>query len=229
MKIALLGATGRTGKHLLELALQRGHTVNVLVRDKQKLVSQMGQKGPISQSGQNKLIIFEGYPLDKKILEQTITGCEAIVSALNISRTSDFPWAKLRTPKDFLSQVMKLIIDIAPSKNIRRVIFTTAWGVAETKKDLPGWFKWLIDKSNMRYPYADHEKQEELAKQSNLLYTSVRPVVLINSQKIKQPIVTFNNDPKPKLMISRRSVASFMLDVLEQNSYVREMPVISGK
>jgi putative NADH-flavin reductase len=41
MKIALIGATRGTGKHVLDQALERGHEVTVLVRDPSKL-----QAGP---------------------------------------------------------------------------------------------------------------------------------------------------------------------------------------
>ena len=37
IKILILGATGRTGKHALVVALQKGYLVNVLVRDASKI------------------------------------------------------------------------------------------------------------------------------------------------------------------------------------------------
>jgi putative NADH-flavin reductase len=218
MRILLLGATGRTGKLLLEQALQRSHTVNVLVRDKNKI-----------NGNDHRVTVFEGSPLDKSALENAMKGCEGILSALNISRTSDWPWAKLRSPKDLLSSVMKSIIEVATKQNINRIIFTSAWGVAETKKDIPGWFRWFIDNSNIRYPYLDHERQEDLLKETSLRWTSVRLAGLTNSKKKKEVIVSINNNPKPHLMIGRRNVATFMLDVLEKNLYVRETVAVSEK
>ena len=217
MHILLLGSTGRTGTHLLNQALKRGHTVHVLVRDKSKL----------SASHPN-LVIFEGSPLDKPALENAMQGCEAVLSTLNVSRKSDFPWAGLRSPENLLSSAMKNIIELATKHHIQRVIFMSAWGVGETKKDIPGWFRWMIDHSKLRFPYADHERQELLVKQTSLEWTSVRAAGLTNSDRMKKVIVSFNNDPKPNWTISRSSVANFMLDTLEKNLYVRQMPVISG-
>lgn len=217
MHILILGSTGRTGIHVLEQALQRGHTINILVRDKTKI-----------RINDPRLTIFEGTPADKTALENAMKGCEAILSALNISRTSDWPWAKFRTPIDFLSSVMKSIIELAPKHNIQRIIFTSAWGVAETRKDLPGWFRLLIEKSNIIHPYRDHEVQEDLIKQTSLQWTSVRPTALVNPKKPKEVLVSLNNQPKPKLMVGRRSVAAFMLDILEKKLYIGEMPVVSG-
>jgi putative NADH-flavin reductase len=218
MKILILGATGRTGKHLLGQALQRDHTVHVLARDKNKIIL-----------NDSRITVFEGSPLDKVALENAMKGSEAILNTLNVSRTSDWPWAKLRSPKNLLSATMKNIIELAPKNNIQRIIVMSALGVAETKKDIPGWFRWFIDHSNVRYPYLDHERQEELLKQTSLQYTSVRAAGLTNSKRKKEIIVSINNNPKPHLVISRYNVASFMLDVLEKNLYVGEMVAVSGK
>jgi uncharacterized protein YbjT (DUF2867 family) len=218
MKILLLGATGRTGKWILEEAIARGHVVNALVRTPSKVRLTNGQ-----------LHSFEGTPTDATALENAMQNCQAILSAINISRHNDFPWTGLRTPKDFLSASMKNIIALAPKHNIHRLIFTSAWGVAETRADIPGWFRWFIEHSNIRYPYDDHAVQEELAKTSTLDWTSVRPVGLTNSKKDKPITVTLGKTPRPTLTIPRRMVAKFMLDALEKNLYVKEMPVISAQ
>ncbi len=218
MTILLLGATGRTGRHLLQESLDRGHIVHALVRD----------KGKVKIVSEN-LKLFEGSPLDRVAMNKAMTGCESILSALNISRYNDWPWSKLRTPKDFLSSVMTIIIELAPQHTIKRIVFTSAWGVAETRKDIPGWFRWFIENSNLLYPYEDHARQEELLKQTSLEWTGVRAVGLINSKRKKTIIVSFKKEPKPRLTIGRISVAAFMLDVLEQNLYVRQLPVVSEK
>ena len=218
MKILLLGATGRTGRHLLQQALDRGHTVHALVRD----------RGRVKITSEN-LTVYEGSPLDKRSMQHAMTGCEAILSALNISRTNDWPWAKLRTPEDFLSSAMKNIIELAPQHHIQRIVFTSAWGVAETRKDIPGWFRWFIEHSNILYPYEDHARQEELLKASPLEWTAIRAVGLIDGKKKKPVMVSFHNEPKPRITIGRSSLAGFMLDVVERNLYLRQMPVVSEK
>ncbi|HEX2630919.1 MAG TPA: NAD(P)H-binding protein [Chitinophagaceae bacterium] len=218
MKILLLGATGRTGKWILEEAIGRGHSVHALVRNPAKVKFSNG-----------RLTLFEGTPADSAALEKAMQGCDAIISAINISRANDFPWSPLRTPKDFLSASMKNIIALAQRHFINRIIITSAWGVAETKSDIPGWFRWFIEHSNIRYPYNDHAVQEALLKASTLDWTCVRPVGLTNSKKDKTITVTLDKTPKPTLLIPRRMVAKFMMDALEKNLYVKQLPVISAK
>jgi putative NADH-flavin reductase len=218
MHILILGATGRTGRLLVKEALKRGHRVSVLIGHKSSL-----------KTNPELVDVHEGTPLNKFTLADAMRGCDAILSTLNISRVSDFPWAKLRTSKDFLSSSMQKLTDLAKDQHISRIIITTAWGVAETNKDIPFWFRWLVNNSNIRYPYRDHEHQEQILRQSDLNWAIVRPVGLTDSDQEKDIQVSLNNIPKPSFRISRKNVALFMLDALQNNLYIRQCPVISEK
>lgn len=218
MRILILGSTGRTGRILLSEALTRGHQVTVLISHKGAL-----------RIKPELVDVYEGTPLNKFTLADAMQGCDAVLSSLNISRVSDFPWSRLRTSKDFLSASMRHILEAADENKVKRIIVTTAWGVAETRKDIPFWFSWLIKNSNIRYPYYDHERQEQILKSSGMDWTIVRPVGLTDSMRDRVVKVSLNNQPRPSLTISRRNVALFMLDTLEKNLYIRECPVISAK
>jgi len=214
-KILILGATGRTGKWLLKLALEKGYSVHVLVRDKEKI------------QGVENLMVFEGSPADKMMLLKAAENCNAIISALNISRTSDFPWSKLRTPESFLSDVMRHIVQVSKEQQIKRIIVCSAWGVNETNSELPFWFRWTIAHSNIGAAYTDHERQEKILIKSDLNWTVVRPVGLIHG-KSKKVRVSYNHIPKPKLTISRKSVASFMINALDDDNLIGKIPTISS-
>ena len=214
MRLLLLGATGRTGRLVLDQALARGHELNVLVRDRRRI-----------RVTDPKLRVMQGHPADRVCLGKIMGGCDAVISTLNISRQNDFPWAALRTPKDFLSDVMTSILQLAPAHHIRRIVFTSAWGVGDSEKELPGWFRWLVKKSNLRYPYADLYRTEQLLRDTQFEWTAVRPTVLTNSRKITA--AKLSNGEPDSLFISRASVAAFLLDAVEQGLYIGETPVIS--
>ncbi|TMM59343.1 NAD-dependent epimerase/dehydratase family protein [Maribacter algarum] len=216
MRILILGATGRTGKWVLKLALKKGYNVHILVRDCTKITAE------------ENLTIFHGTPADKSMLSKAAENCKAIISVLNISRTSDFPWAKLRTPASFLSDVMHHIIQVSEKHQIGRVVVCSAWGVDATNSDLPFWFRWMIGHSNIGAAYTDHERQEKILLQSNLDWTIVRPVGLINKIKPQKILVSYGHKPKPKLTISRRSVGEFMVNTLEDDTLIRKLPTISS-
>ena len=217
MKILLLGATGRTGKYIVDEVLQRGYELNCLVRDAQKI-----------NTARERLKVLQGSPEKLSDLEKAIKNCEAIINVLNISRNSDFPWAKLRTSPTFLSEVMKNVIELAEAHQVKRIIACSAWGAGETKKDIPAWFRWLIDKSNIGLTYRDHERQEKLLMSSHLLWTIVRPAGLTNSKKYQEIIESYNNKPKPRMTINRISLAKYVVDAITNESLIRKTPVISG-
>lgn len=215
MRILLLGATGRTGKLVLQKALENGHQVNCLSRKTERIAEQNG------------LTVWEGDPTREADLLKASEACEAIISVLNISRKSDFPWASLRTPETFLSDVMKLLVSVAEKRNIKRMAVCSAWGVAETRNDIPKWFKWFIDHSNIGIAYKDHERQEQIITESNLDWTIVRPVGLSNSRRIERIRETFDSNPTPNLLISRHSVAQYLVESLEQDHLMKRKVVIS--
>jgi putative NADH-flavin reductase len=216
MKILLLGATGRTGKLILEQLIMNGHTVNAVVRDKTKI-----------KIASPALSVFTGSTLDKSLIMLAMQGCDAIISALNISRNSDFPWSSLRTSKTLMSDTITNVISIAGSQNIKRLIVISAWGANETFKDIPWWFRWIISHSNIKYGYLDHERQENLLIRSDLDWTAIRPVGLINSNLDRTVKVALNNRVKPSIIISRKSVAQFTVRVLEQHEFIGLAPAIS--
>ena len=215
MKILVLGATGRTGKWIVQSALKKGYEVTCLVRYPEKV------------SSAERLTVLKGNPINIADLESVMSDCDAVISALNISRTSDFPWAKLRTPKTYLSDVMKNIIIAAKKNSVHRVVVCSAWGVLETRNDIPFWFRWTVDYSNIGVAYKDHERQEQLLENSGLNWTMVRPVGLTNFKSDEKVRESFQNVPKPSLMISRRSVARYMVESIGNKGLIGKKVVIS--
>jgi putative NADH-flavin reductase len=216
MKILILGATGRTGRLIVEEALKQGYDLNVLVRDKNKM--------PFSSKS---IKVYQGTPTRRTDLAAAMQGCNLIISALGIVRASDAPWSKLITAKNFISESIKNVIAEADQQNLKRLITVSAWGVGETKKEIPFWLRWLINYTNLGPVYEEHEKEEKLLVNSTLNWTAVRPVALNDSKKIKTLKVSFNNFPKPSLQISRQSVAKFMVDIIKTDKYDMKSPTIS--
>lgn len=215
MKILLLGATGRTGKLVLKMALESGYEVTCLSRNAERIDQKEG------------LTILEGNPNNKTDLENALTKCDFIISVLNISRKSDFPWATVRTPKNYLSNVMNTLIPIAENNHLKRIIICSAWGVAETKNDIPKWFKWFIKNSNIGITYRDHERQEKIIMDSKLNWTIIRPVGLTNSKKKEIIKESYGNKPKPSITISRQSTAKYIIDSLKDDDLIQKKVTIS--
>lgn len=217
MNLFIIGGTGRTGKLLVSEALARGHAVHALARNPN------GFTNPDAAG----LKIFQGNPIDADVLREAMAGCDAVLSALNLSRTSDWPWAPLRAPENLLSDCMSKVIPAMQENGRRRIIVISTFGVDDSIREVPGWFRWLVEHSNIRFPYRDHWRQEELLSRSGLDWTILRPAGLTNSRTAKPVRVSFDGNPRPGLTISRLAVAHFMLDELERNEYVGRRPTIS--
>ena len=217
MKLLVLGATGRTGKWVLEEALQAGYIVHALVRAPQN----------VKRSHHPRLQLFTGSALDKTSVENAFKGCESIISVLNISRANDFPWSPLRTPPNLLSLTIQNLLATPSIVACKRIVICSAWGVAETKKDIPFWFRWLINSSNIGHAYRDHERQEALLMSGAIPWTIVRPVGLTNGPLSTTIQESYDNFPKPNLVISRKSVANYLVNALKRTDLIHKAPVIS--
>jgi putative NADH-flavin reductase len=70
MRLALLGASGRIGQHVLARALQSGHEVTALARDPQSLTAAA------------RLTVLTGDATDSAVVAELMTGADAVLSAL---------------------------------------------------------------------------------------------------------------------------------------------------
>jgi len=215
MRVFLLGSTGRLGNEILKkLVIEKIH-IHILVRDPKKI-----------NIDSQYVNIFKGYPSNYADLDKAMCNCNIIISSLNISRKTDFPWSKLRTPITLLSDTMTHLVDLASKHSIEKIITISAWGANESKNELPFWFKWIINNSNIKPGYIDHGKQEDILMKSNSNWTIIRPVGLNNSNRNKTPKVSIDKKP-PNIMVSRKTVAKFVVDNLNNNTCNRKIVTIS--
>ena len=214
-RILILGATGRTGSHLVQVAIQKGIAVTCLARNCQRIL-----KHPLIHA-------IEGNPGKTEDLLKALEGCTHVISVLNISRRSDIPWSRLRTPPTYLSDVMANLIPLAGRQAIQHISICSAWGVGDSRKDIPFWFRKTIDLSNIKAAYLDHERQEKILSASDLNWTIVRPSGLTNQSADQTVRESYLNQPKPGLLISRKAVASFLLESLFRKDLTQQTLTIS--
>lgn len=112
MKIAVLGATGRTGRPLVEELLRRGHEVSVLVRSPAKLGDLAG-----------RLRVVTGSSTERAALDEVLTGADAVISALG--PTKDDP--------TLMSATARPLVEAMAAAGVRRFV-----GISGAGQDLPG-------------------------------------------------------------------------------------------
>ena len=104
-----------------------------------------------------------------------------------------------------------------------------AMGVGDSAPNLVFFMRSLAKYSNLGVAYADHNAVDELIKGSGLGFVIARPTRLTDGEA--RP-VKFYGDRGEKLGalagISRASVAKFLVDALEKNTWDRSTPVIAN-
>jgi uncharacterized protein YbjT (DUF2867 family) len=176
-----------------------------------------------------RLHLVKGSPTSIDDVRKAVKGVDAVLSALNINRSSDLPWAKVTSPKDLMSAGIKNAIDAMHEEHVKRIVVISAYGVSETKKNIGALGRLFLYGTNIKYAYLDHERQEQLLAASDLDWTALRPTFLNSKEAVKEVIASINGVPKPKGNISRKNLARFMLDCAEKGLHIKQTPTVSQK
>jgi hypothetical protein len=149
-----------------------------------------------------------------------------VISALNISRASGNPWSKLVSPANLISKSMQNVVDLSKHFKVRRLIIVSAWGVGDSKAEIPWWFKLMISTSKIGEVYKDHDRQERIVQNAPVNYTIVRPVGL-NDKEASEVKVSKNGHPKPGLFIARKSLARYLVKIAAEDLHPKEIITVS--
>jgi putative NADH-flavin reductase len=209
MKVTIFGASGRTGQHLVEQALERGHQVSAFARSPQKLARFDGQ-----------IDVVEGDVGDGKAVSRAVSGADAVVSALG--PTDNTPDYEVTRGTNNILQAMK-------QHGVQRLVVSVGAGVGDPQ-DEPKLFNKLINlllKLFSRHVYEDMKRSMQTVRDSDREWTVVRVPMLTDDPAtgdIKVGYVGKGMGPR----LSRADMASFMLDQLHSDAYLHQAPAISN-
>lgn len=215
MKILLLGATGRTGKHIIKEAIKKRHKISAIVRNPEKLK-------------EFEIDVFQGTPYDYETVEKAIIGCGAVINTLNVSRKSDNPWAPLTAPKDLISKSASNALKAMKKYGIKRFVALGAIGAGRSWKTTPIILKLIVSISSLKFAFKDHGKQEEILENSSLDYTICRAPMLSDKKNEVGAVATPEGEKPASKVLSRNSVAEFFLQIIENNEHIRRSISLSN-
>lgn len=86
-KLAIFGASGQTGLHLVAQALSKNHLVKAIVRNEEKLRNALQKDHDIGQH-ENLTVVQVDNIFDEKKLEEPLKDVEAVISTLGFNRGS---------------------------------------------------------------------------------------------------------------------------------------------
>lgn len=207
MNVAVIGATGRTGRPLVGELLRRGHTVTALARDPARL-AELGER----------IRVVAGTSANPAALDDLLTDTDAVVSALG-------PNAKEAT---LHTDTAHALIEAFARHGVTRFIGVSGAGI-----DVPGDQKsprdkaisWMVKK--IGGPVAA-DKQTEYAAYaaSDLDWTLVRPPRLVDGPPTGR-IYHHAHTPGRASSLRRADLAVMLADVLDQHLYSQQAPFVA--
>lgn len=199
MKVVIFGATGGTGRHLVEQAYALGHEVTAFTRNPARLE-------PFEE-----LEVVRGDVLDPAAVSRAVRGQDAVIVALGGRASGD-----CRVRSEGTANVVRAMLE----HGVRRLIAVSSFGVGDSRKGLMGYVAWLL----LREALLDHERQEEVVRGSGLDWTIVRPTGLTNEPRTGR----YKVGTPGRGRIPRADVADFILRELKENAYVHQAPVLGS-
>lgn len=209
MKLAIFGATGGTGRHLVKQALQRDYEVIAFTRSPEKL--------PVKS---DKLTVVQGDVQNADKVERAIAGVDAVVSALGPAKNK---------PAFTVTEGTQHILDAMHRHGVERLVVSAGAGVGDSN-DQPKLINHTINfllKIVSRWVYEDMRRTVEAVRDSDVKWTVVRVPMLTDDQptgQIKAGYVGKGVGPR----LTRADMARFMLDQVESDEFVHRAPAISN-
>ena len=205
MKIAIFGASGKTGILTVFQALEKGHAVTAFARN------------PASITIQHKNIrVVRGDILEYDKVKQAVEGQDAVISALGVGS---------QKRSTVLSEGTRNILRAMEESGVRRFICMSSAGLLGN--DGGFFYDRIIIPIFLKEVFRDKKRQMEVIRQSNTDWVILRPVGLTDAPKTGKYRI---REGKPgSSTVPRADVADFMLKLVTDTQYDHTIPAISSR
>src|SRR5262245_41625033 len=196
MKLFVIGATGQTGREVVEQALARGHDVTAFVRSPEAI-------GLTNE----RLAVIKGEATEEDQLGKAMQNHDAVVSTLGPRKPFE--------PSSLLHDAALATTRTMQRSSVKRLLILSA------AAHFPGIFNRIVSlilRNHMR----DSLAMEEVVRASGLNWTIARPPRLTQE---KYASYRSREDAAPDMgfTLSRKAVAAFMLDAIEQKKHFQKI------
>jgi putative NADH-flavin reductase len=202
MKVAIIGANGKTGFQTVLKALDLGHEVTAVVRDAKSIRLQ-----------HERLQVKLADVRKTASLEAVLAGQEAVISAIGTS-------SGLNKVVDLYSKGTGNIVQAMQKQGVSRLICISSIGIdKERDPNIPFIFQDILFPLVFSNSANDMRAMETAVQESSLNWTVVRPAGLTNRlPKWEYRVAVKPSLPRP-FIISRAEVADFMVKALDNKKY----------
>ncbi|MEA2480429.1 MAG: hypothetical protein QOJ07_2351 [Thermoleophilaceae bacterium] len=156
----MFGATGGTGRQVVEQALERGHEVSVLARRPEAV-----------GASDERLSVHQGDALDPEAVRPVVQGADAVVCVLGLKKAEGTS----------VSEGTRNICEAMGAAGVERLVAVTVMGLRDSR-DKAGMFGKVIIPVLLKKRMEDRVRQEEVIEASGLDYAIVRPTRLVDGE-----------------------------------------------
>jgi putative NADH-flavin reductase len=199
VRLFVIGATGRTGAEVVDLALARGHDVSAFVRSPHKL--------PVRA----RLSAVRGDPRSTEAIRQALPGHDAVISAIGPSMRDAV------LPSTLLTDIAASTVAAMATSSVRRLGIVSSALLFDEGGLVYHLLRLLIG-SHLR----DLRSMEALVGASGLDWTVVRPPRLVAGAEDRY-LAARDALPEGQRVVTFRAVAAFLLDALERGEHRGEI------
>ena len=197
MNVIVFGATGKTGQHVCQRALELGHEVTAFTRSVNKI------------SSESMLSVAQGDVTDAESVATAVANHDAAIIALGSNGLRD---------KTTLAVGTGNVVDGMTRHNVERLVILSAAGVGESWEQIPLMAR-IFFKTMLRNIYADHTAQEAIVAGSTLDWTIVRAAILKDGPATGE--YTPNNSGRVD-HIGREDLADFLAKQITDGTYRKQ-------
>lgn len=211
MKVTLFGATGKTGRYLIDEGIKRGMEVTVFARS-----------GSPFEDPSVRLV--RGGLTDVALLREAIRGSDAVLSALGPT--------SLRHPNDLpITKATQAIISAMKQENVMRLIAVSTGTAVDPEDGSDAKIRIPASLIRLLMPgsYRDIIGLASSIRASGLDWTMVRVAFLNNRCASRRLNVGLYGQTKHSMTVAREDVAKFMFDQIEGREFIDKAPGISSR
>jgi putative NADH-flavin reductase len=200
MRLFILGANGKTGTQLVDLALARGHEVTAFVRSPGKIT----RRHP-------RLEVRRGDPHRVDELASALPGHDVVLSALGVRPPQAF------RPHTLVQECAASTVAAMTRAGVKRLVLVSVAVLFPLKGLRFAFFRRLLT-----HVMRDLGAAEQIVRATPLDWTIARPPRLIETSA-EAYRSTRDALPAGGFSMSFRAVAAFMLDAVEHRAHVHEI------
>ncbi|MFG2133507.1 NAD(P)-dependent oxidoreductase [Streptomyces sp. NPDC048751] len=207
MNILILGATGPTGRHVVDLAIAAGDTVTVLARRPEALEDLADQVNVVA-----------GDATSHRDVVKAMVGQDAVISALGRSTSV--------RADDLFTRAAEAVISTAKEEGVSRLVWLSSFGVGDTCQSASAAQK-IMYRTFLRNIYANKELSEKAIRSSGLDWTLVYPTLLTKGPAKGTYRAGDRLPMKGNPKISRADVAAFLHKAAHSPEWIDRDAVIT--